>query len=218
MPRSQARRVVIEWQTASASVSRDTSYDPHRASAVVAQTKLALSSRFPVPLYRAYEGYAQSGRVRPGKYIVPGRADASMRDGAALFSTHSTIAASPSKLSVAGPPAQWFMGGAQTFGTAIENLDKFAYIGGFSGSSGGRGGFDPKTSSGGVFADAAAFNKKVKLLFLSIGSEEGPGTKNFSQQLTQAGITNVYYESPGTAHEWLTWRRSLKEFATRLFR
>jgi enterochelin esterase family protein len=45
-------------------------------------------------------------------------------------------------------------GGAQTFGTAIENLDKFAYIGGFSGSSGGRGGFDPKTSSGGVFADA----------------------------------------------------------------
>jgi enterochelin esterase family protein len=110
------------------------------------------------------------------------------------------------------------MGGAQTFGTALENLDKFAYIGGFSGSSGGRGGFDPKTSDGGVFADAAAFNKKVKLLFLSIGSEEGPGTKNFSQQLTQAGITNIYYESPGTAHEWLTWRRSFREFATRLFR
>ena len=52
------------------------------------------------------EGYAQSGRVRPGKYIVPGRADASMRDGAAPFSTQSTIAANPSKLSVAGPPAQ----------------------------------------------------------------------------------------------------------------
>ena len=48
------------------------------------------------------------------------------------------------------------MGGAQTFGTALANLDKFAYIGGFSGSSGGRGGFDPKTSSDGVFADAAA--------------------------------------------------------------
>jgi hypothetical protein len=55
------------------------------------------------------------------------------------------------------------MGGAQTFGTALANLDKFAYIGGSSGSSGGRGGFDPKTSSGGVFADAAAFNKKVKV-------------------------------------------------------
>jgi enterochelin esterase-like enzyme len=110
------------------------------------------------------------------------------------------------------------MGGAQTFGTALANLDKFAYIGGFSGSSGGRGGFDPKTSSDGVFADAAAFNKKVKVLFLGIGSAEGAGTKTFSEQLTLAGIKNIYYESPGTAHEWLTWRRCFKEFAPRLFR
>ena len=110
------------------------------------------------------------------------------------------------------------MGGAQTFGTALANLDKFAYIGGFSGSGGGRGGFDPKTSNGGVFADAAAFNKKVKLLFLGIGSAEGPGTRTFSEQLTQAGIKNIYYESPGTAHEWLTWRRCFKEFAPLLFR
>jgi len=110
------------------------------------------------------------------------------------------------------------MGGMQTFTTALANLDKFAYIGGFSGSSGGRGGFDPKTSSGGVFADAAAFNRKVKLLFLGIGSMEGPGTKTFSEQLTQAGIENVYFESPGTAHEWLTWRRCFREFAPRLFR
>jgi enterochelin esterase-like enzyme len=110
------------------------------------------------------------------------------------------------------------MGGAQTFGTALAHLDKFAYLGGFSGSSGGRGGFDPKTSSGGVFADAAAFNKKVKVLFLGIGSAEGQGTKTFSEALTQAGIKNVYYESSGTAHEWLTWRRCLREFAPRLFR
>lgn len=110
------------------------------------------------------------------------------------------------------------MGGAQTFGTALANLDKFAYLGGFSGSSGGRGGFDPKTANDGVFADAAAFNKKVKVLFLGIGSAEGPGTKTFSEQLTAAGIKNVYYESPGTAHEWLTWRRSFREFAPLLFR
>ncbi len=63
-----------------------------------------------------------------------------------------------------------------------------------------------------------AFNKKVKVLFLGIGSAEGPGTKTFSEQLTQAGIKNIYYESPGTAHEWLTWRRCFKEFAPRLFR
>ena len=110
------------------------------------------------------------------------------------------------------------MGGMQTFLTTLSNLDKFAYIGGFSGSTGGRGGFDPKTSSNGVFADADAFNKKVKLLFLGIGSTEGPGAKTFSDQLTQAGIRNVYFESPGTAHEWLTWRRCLNDFAPRLFK
>jgi enterochelin esterase family protein len=110
------------------------------------------------------------------------------------------------------------MGGFQTFTTTLAHLDKFAYIGGFSGSTGGRGGFDPKTAHDGVFADAAAFNKKVKVLFLGIGSEEGPGTKTFSEQLTKAGIENVFFESPGTAHEWLTWRRCFKEFAPRLFR
>lgn len=110
------------------------------------------------------------------------------------------------------------MGGMQTFLTTLSNLDKFAYIGGFSGSTGGRGGFDPKTSNNGVFADAAAFNKQVKVLFLGIGSEEGPGAKNFSEALTKAGIRNVYFESPGTAHEWLTWRRCLNDFAPRLFK
>jgi len=111
------------------------------------------------------------------------------------------------------------MGGAQTFTTALDNLDKFAYLGGFSGSCGGRGGtFDPKVTCGGAFADPAAFNKKVKVMFLGIGSVEGPGTKTFSDALTQAGVHNVYFESPGTAHEWLTWRRCLNDFAPRLFR
>jgi enterochelin esterase family protein len=111
------------------------------------------------------------------------------------------------------------MGGMQTFTTALTNVDKFSYLGGFSGSCGGRGGtFDPKTTCGGAFADPAAFNKKVKVLFLGIGSAEGQGTRTFSEALTAAGIHNVYFESPGTAHEWLTWRRCLNDFAPRLFR
>ena len=110
------------------------------------------------------------------------------------------------------------MGGMQSFQTVLSNTDKFAYLGGFSGSSGGRGGFDPKTSNNGVFADAAAFNKKMRVLFLGIGSVEGPGTKNFSDALTKAGIHNVYFESAGTAHEWLTWRRCLYDFVPRLFK
>lgn len=114
------------------------------------------------------------------------------------------------------------MGGAQTFATTLTNLDKFAYIGGFSGNCGGFGrgndAPDMKTICGGAFADPAAFNAKVKVLFLGIGQAEGPGTKNFSDALTKAGVHNVYFESPETAHEWLTWRRALKEFAPRLFK
>jgi enterochelin esterase-like enzyme len=110
------------------------------------------------------------------------------------------------------------MGGMQTFSTALLNLDKFSYIGGLSGSCGGFGAFDPKTSCSGAFADPAAFNSKVKVLFLAIGSVEGQGAKNFSEALTKNGIKNVvYFESPGTAHEWLTWRRALKDFTPRLF-
>jgi enterochelin esterase-like enzyme len=111
------------------------------------------------------------------------------------------------------------MGGMQTFTTGLQNLDKFAYLGGLSGNCGSFGGtFDPKTSCSGAFADPASFNKKVKVLFLSTGSVEGPRVKQFSDELTQAGIHNVYFESPGTAHEWLTWRRALADFAPRLFR
>jgi enterochelin esterase family protein len=110
------------------------------------------------------------------------------------------------------------MGGAQTFSTGLLNLDRFAYLGGFSGSCGGRGTFDQKTSCGGAFADPAAFNAKVKLLFISIGSVEGPGAKTFSDELTKDGVKNVYFESPGTAHEWLSWRRALNVFAPRLFK
>jgi enterochelin esterase family protein len=69
-----------------------------------------------------------------------------------------------------------------------------------------------------VFADATAFNRKVKVLFLGIGSAEGAGTKTFSDQLTQAGIKNIYYESLCTSNECLTWRRCFKEFAPLLFR
>jgi enterochelin esterase family protein len=113
------------------------------------------------------------------------------------------------------------MGGMQTYDTALHNLDKFAYLAGFSGNCGGFGGggvFDAKTVCGGAFADPAAFNAKVKVLFLSTGSVEGPGVKNFSDNLTKAGINNVYFESPGTAHEWLSWRRAFADFAPRLFK
>src|SRR5579871_411422 len=114
------------------------------------------------------------------------------------------------------------MGGMQTFQIALEHLDLFAYLGGFSGAGGGFGGapFDPKTAHNGIMADAGEFNKKVRLLWLGIGTAEGrmyESIKNYHGALEKAGIKHVYYESPGTAHEWLTWRRCLHEFAPLLF-
>jgi hypothetical protein len=47
---------------------------------------------------------------------------------------------------------------------------------------------------------------------------EGQGTKNFSDALTDAGMRNTYFESLGTAHEWLMWRRRLYDLAPRPFR
>ena len=115
------------------------------------------------------------------------------------------------------------MGGMQTFNITLNHLDTFAYIGGFSGAGGGFGGgtFDPKTSHNGVMADADAFNSKVLLVWLGIGTAEQKrmyeSVNNYHLALENAGIRHVYYESPGTAHEWLTWRRCLHEFAPLLF-
>ncbi|MDD4514273.1 alpha/beta hydrolase-fold protein [Massilibacteroides sp.] len=109
-------------------------------------------------------------------------------------------------------------GGLQTFNTTLNNIDKFAYIGGFSGA--GQIPLDKlDTVYGGVFKDSKAFNDKVHVFFIGIGSEEHPErAKGLSDGLKAAGINNVYYESPGTAHEFLTWRRCLNEFAPMIFK
>ena len=115
------------------------------------------------------------------------------------------------------------MGGMQTFQIGLKHLDLFAYLGGFSGAGGGFGGipFDPKTAHNGVMADAGEFNKKVRLLWLGIGTAEGKrmyeSVKGYHEALEKAGIKHVYYESPATSHEWLTWRRCLHAFAPLLF-
>lgn len=115
------------------------------------------------------------------------------------------------------------MGGMQTIQITFSNLDKFSYIAGFSGAGRFSGsGLDVKSDYKGVLADSTAFNKKVKLLWIGIGTAEPENmykaVNGFHLALTGAGIKHVYYESPGTAHEWLTWRRDIYDFAPRLFK
>ncbi len=106
-------------------------------------------------------------------------------------------------------------GGKQTFDITLTNLDKFSYIGGFSGAIFG---LNVKHAFNGVFTDASAFNKKVHCLFLGCGTEENMGTAQLVKSLRDMGIRVASYESQGTAHEWLTWRRCLNEFLPNLFK
>ena len=109
-------------------------------------------------------------------------------------------------------------GGYQTFQIGLNNLDKFSHLGAFSGFAPFNPETDLKTVYNGAFSDSTTFNNKVHAFFLGIGSEEGSRTKVLSDALTKAGIHNTYFESKGTAHEWLTWRRCLYEFAVLLFK
>ena len=106
-------------------------------------------------------------------------------------------------------------GGCQTFNTVLPNLDKFSALGTFSGALFG---VDVKTCFNGVFADAEKFNSQINYMFMGCGSEENFGTEKMAKELKDLGIKLDVYVSPGTHHEWLTWRRCLKEFVPHLFR
>ena len=108
------------------------------------------------------------------------------------------------------------MGGMETKTITLNNLTVFSHIGLFSGGS----------IAPGDIADMAAFKKKNKLVFVSYGSSEigngqqprrGGDPKVAVDALKTAGVNSVFYVSPETAHEWQTWRRSLRELAPRLF-
>ncbi len=109
-------------------------------------------------------------------------------------------------------------GGHQTFQITLTHLDQFAHIGAFSGAILMAPGQNITDVYGGVFSDADKFNEQVHTLFLGQGTEEGMGCDRMSQSLKEAGINHVYYASPDTHHEWLTWRRCLNEFLPLLFK
>jgi enterochelin esterase-like enzyme len=146
--------------------------------------------------------------------------DVLLRDVIPLVdSTYRTMSAREHR-AIAG----FSMGGMQAFMIGLRHMDTFSAIGGLSGAGGGFGGgaLDAKTYFDGVFADPDAFNAKARLIFLGLGSEEPErilkGVRGYRDSLQSLGIKHVYYESAGTAHEWLTERRNLRELVTRLFR
>ncbi len=95
------------------------------------------------------------------------------------------------------------MGGIETKLITLRRTDMFDYYALFS---------------GGTYAPSD-IKVKPRLIFTSCGSKENPqGVIGSTDQLTKAGLNAVSYISEGTGHEFLTWRRSLKELAPLLFR
>ncbi len=107
------------------------------------------------------------------------------------------------------------MGGMETKLITLRNLDLFSHIGLFSGG----------TITLEDANNTEGFKEKVQLVFVSYGSKEvggggprrGGDPEANAQALKEAGINSHYYVSPDTAHEWQTWRRSLREMAPLLF-
>lgn len=108
------------------------------------------------------------------------------------------------------------MGSMETKAITLRNLDKFSHIGLFSGA----------TISTDDVKNTDGFKDKVKLVFVSYGSKEvgggnqprrGGDPEATTKALKDEGINSHYYLSPDTAHEWQSWRRSLREFAPMLF-
>lgn len=98
------------------------------------------------------------------------------------------------------------MGGMLTNSVGLHHTDMFAYYGLFSGGT-------PVSQPEIIRKDI------VKLVFETCGELEYPDRiKADTEKLNGMGINAAYYVSPGTAHEWQTWRRSLHEFLPLLFK
>lgn len=116
------------------------------------------------------------------------------------------------------------MGANQTMRIAMNNLTAFSAYGGFSGTANypSADEIDPAIFLDGKFANGSAVNQQLNVFFLSLGTKEPvpfPGSVGaFRKMLDKQGIKYSFYESPGTAHEWQTWRRSLYQFSQLLFK
>lgn len=96
------------------------------------------------------------------------------------------------------------MGGIETKLITLRRPEVFGYYG---------------LLSGGTYSPEELEGNGVKKVFVSCGSKENPDRVQESvEALKKAGYDATSYVSPGTAHEFLTWRRSLKEMAPLLFK
>lgn len=105
------------------------------------------------------------------------------------------------------------MGGGQSLNFGLGNLDKFAWVGGFSSA--------PNTKSPEeLVPDPAAAKKQLQLLWISCGDQDN--LIRFSQQthdyLTANDVPHLYHVLPGGKHDFEVWKNGLYQFARRIFK
>lgn len=125
------------------------------------------------------------------------------------------------------------MGGGTAFYTGLNNLDHFAYVGGFSSAVGFGGGPRPATTASPEEQTKAMMesfaksypkldesaNKQLKLLWISCGADDFllQNNKNFKDYLTSKNVKFKEVNTPG-GHTFMVWRRNLTDIAPLLFR
>jgi len=117
------------------------------------------------------------------------------------------------------------MGGGQAFFTGLRNIDTFAYVGVFStGLFGGiarpnTAPFSPEDAVPGILTNPQSFNNKLKVFYVSVGEQDPriEPTKNLIDTFRSKGLKVEFASFPG-GHEWQVWRKSLHDFAQRIFK
>ena len=153
------------------------------------------------------------GMGLPGGW-ADGIANTFLKDIIPMIDANFRTLADPAHRAMAGLS----MGGMQTKAIAFPHPEVFGSIGIFSGG----------TITVDESKSVEGFRDSNKLVFVSFGSRElenrvagfGDGTdpKVETEQLAASGMNAHFYVSPGTAHEWQSWRRSLYQMAQLLFK
>jgi enterochelin esterase family protein len=109
------------------------------------------------------------------------------------------------------------MGGGQALSIGLNHIDLFGAVGGFSSGLGRPADFP--TTYAGLIADPPSSNKRLRLLWVGCGKDDGAfaASRSFSEFLTANKIVHTFRESDG-AHTWMVWRRYLNEVAPLLFK
>ncbi|MFD2570548.1 alpha/beta hydrolase-fold protein [Spirosoma soli] len=104
------------------------------------------------------------------------------------------------------------MGGGQSLNFGLGNLDKFAWVGGFSSA--------PNTKRPEeLVPNPEDAKKKLKLLWISCGDADGliPFSKRTHDYLYQNDVPHIYYVEPG-GHDFKVWKNGLYMFSQFLFK